>query len=116
MSPPFGDYGLTESTAAISAVQPEAGPSRPRYQADVSIEDRVEALTIADHSAVHQDQEIQSWLQGGHGDATSSCGERVERDGFWYKQYQSESDDLDNVIRLVEAELSEPYVCFKHCV
>jgi hypothetical protein len=35
---------------------------------------------------------------------------RVQLDGMWYRQYRSEAEDLDNVIRLVEAELSEPYV------
>jgi hypothetical protein len=102
MTTHFGDYGLTSAAESTPISQPEAGPSRPtRVNSPHSLEEQLRALDLHERPRLPAQQDNRD----------SECeldDGRVELDGIWYKRYTSEVEDLDDVIRLVEAELSEP--------
>lgn len=78
---------------------------------DASIAERISGLNL-DDEADNGDYRPEDTSEMAYQPVEAVEGEndRVQLDGMWYRQYRSEAEDLDNVIRLVEAELSEPYV------
>ena len=101
MSSPFDDYGLATTAGAGSSNTGTGTNGGPRL-GEIPIEERIRVLSVDDAPDA----------EDGHlnGSKVPLDDGRTELEGFWYKRYRSEAEDMDNVIRLVEAELSEPYV------
>ena len=111
-SEPEGENG----TAVAGPSSLEAGPAEMRrlpstgLATDASIAERISCLNLDDDTG-NGDGRPEDAPEVAYQpvEAVERNG-RVQLDGMWYRQYRSEAEDLDNVIRLVEAELSEPYV------
>lgn len=97
-------------------VENEAGPSRPRSQTPPALPPRPEPFVLTNVQTTHHDD---SGIRDALDEIGTSANSEVNADQMmvdakgdelYYRTYRGEEEDLAGVKRLIDQELSEPYV------
>jgi hypothetical protein len=88
-------------------IENEAGPSRPR--SPPTLPPRITSISILSPTPIQDDDQLIAT-----GCDTGLNGDQMmvdaKGDELYYRTYRSEEEDLAGVKRLIDQELSEPYV------
>ena len=95
-------------------IENEAGPSRPKTPP--TLPPRPESTSI-DHETLHDTPSIDTTINGDLDEGVNADQMLLDAKGdeLYYRTYRGEGEDLAGVKRLIDQELSEPYVaCTYH--